>query len=340
MEEMSMASVKQPSQEQTASNVTKVLGKLQNFREGTLILVILVICGVMSFASPYFLTWPNIRAILLSFSTEGIVAVGMTIMLVAGGIDLSVGSVMCLAAVIAGKLFLSGMNPWLASVLSVAVCSGIGALIGLFVTQIGLTHFITTLAFAVIARGASLVITQGTPLSLYTLPPSFKFIGQGNILGGRLPFVIVIFFVIVVISDYFLRNSTLLRKVFYTGSNEKAAIYSGINVKRVKIVVAMLCSGLAALSGIIFMSKFGASTPTLGVNLEMTAISAAVIGGASLTGGEGTVLGAILGIGLVSTITSSMILLDVSVYWQELIRGVILLIAVSLDHLRRRTRKK
>lgn len=336
MEELIVEQPKQPIE----GNVSGLIKKLQGFREGTLVLVILVIGIIMSFASPYFLTWPNIRATLLSFSTEGIVAVGMTIMLVSGGIDLSVGSVMCLAAVIAGKLFLLGVNPWIAGLAAVALCALIGAVMGLFVTRLGLTHFITTLAFAVIARGACLVITQGTPLSLYTLPPSFKFIGQGNIFGGRLPFVIVIFFVIVVVSDYFLRNSTMLRKVFYTGSSEKAAIYSGINVKKVKIGVTMLCSSTAALSGIIFMSKFGAATPTLGVNLEMTAISAAVIGGASLTGGEGTVLGAILGIGLVSMITGSMILLDVSVYWQELIRGCILLAAVSLDHLRRQSRKK
>jgi ribose transport system permease protein len=323
-----------------SGNLTNIIKSIRSFREGTLILVLIVVCVVMSFASPYFLTWPNIRAIMLSFSTEGIVAVGMTIMLVGGGIDLSVGSVMCLAMVIAGKLFMLGLNPWAASLIAIAISGLIGALIGLFVTEVGLTHFIATLAAMGIARGACYVITKGTPLSLYTLPRSFKFIGQGNFLGGRVPFVIVIFFIVVILSDYFLRRSTILRKVFYTGSSEKAAIYSGINVKRVKIGVAILCSSLTGLAGIIFMSKFGAATANFGTGLEMTAIAAAVIGGASLTGGEGTVLGTILGIALLSTIIGSMILLDVSVYWQELTRSLILLGVVSLDHLRRRTRKK
>ncbi|GAK55179.1 inner-membrane translocator [Candidatus Vecturithrix granuli] len=323
----------QGSPEAPGGKLTNIIRKFEGFREGTLILIIIFVCVVMSFASPYFLTWPSIKAILLSFSTEGIVVVGMTIMLIVGGIDLSVGAVMALSMVIAGKLFLLGLNPWIASLVSIMICGLIGAAIGLFVTQLGLSHFITTLAFMGIARGACYVITEGTPLSLYTLPPSFKFIGQGNIFKN-LPFVIVIFFIIVIISDYFLRNSTLLRKVFYTGSNEKAAMYSGINVSKVKIAVAMLCSSLTGLAGIIFMSKFGAATANFGTGLELTAISAAVIGGASLTGGEGTVFGSILGIGLVATITGSMILMDVSVYWQELIRGCILLTAVSLDHLR------
>ena len=186
-------------------------------------MIIVAVCILMSFLSPYFMTWNNWRAIFLSFSTDGIVVVGMTVMLVLGGIDLSVGSVMCLAMCIGGKLFLVGMNPWLASLIALAVCAGIGYIQGLLITKVGLVHFITTLAFMGIARGACFVITQGTPLSLFTLPQNFKFIGQGSI--GRFPFVVIIFLVIVVISDYMLRNSTVLRKVFYAGSNEKAAVF-------------------------------------------------------------------------------------------------------------------
>ncbi|MCP4398456.1 MAG: ABC transporter permease [bacterium] len=306
--------------------------KLKGFREGTLFLIIFIICVIMSFASPYFLTWQNIKAMLMSFSTEGIVVVGMTIMLVGGGIDLSVGSVMCLAMVVAGKLFLLGMNPWLASLIGIVVSGLIGAIMGWFVTKLGLSYFITTLAFMGIARGACFVITQGTPLSLFTLPKEFKFVGQGTIYG--VPFVIVIFLIVVLISDFLTRRSTVMRKVFYTGSNEKAATFSGIKTSKIKIGVTVVCSSLTGLAGIIFMSKFGAATPGFGIGLELTAISAAVIGGASLTGGVGTVFGSILGIALLAIVTSSMILLNVSVYWQDLIKGGILLFAVSLDHIR------
>ena len=325
------------TEEQTNSSISNLFKAIRAFRESTLILIILVVCIIMSFVSPYFFTWPNLKAIMLSFSTEGIVVVGMTLILVVGGFDLSVGSVMCLAMVIGGKLFLLGVNPWVASLIGIAFCSLIGFTMGIFVTKVGLNFFITTLAFMGIARGLCFVITQGTPLSLFALPKSFKFIGQGTI--SSIPFTIFIFAVIVVISDYLMRKSSLARKVFYTGSNEKAAIFSGIKTHRVKIVTCVLCSTLAGLAGIIYMSRFGASIPGFGIGLELNAISAVVIGGASLTGGVGTVLGSILGIALLQTITGSMVLLDVSPYWQDLIRGGILLGAVSLDHIRH-TRKR
>lgn len=304
---------------------------IRKMREFTLILIILALVITMSFASPYFLTWGNIKAMLLSFSTEGIVVVGMTMLLIVGGIDLSVGAVMCLAMVMAAKFFVLGVDPWLASFMSITLCGGIGWIMGLFVTRIGLHHFIVTLAFMGIARGASLVITQGTPISLFTLPPEFKFVGQGTVWG--VPFSIVIFFIVVIIADYLLRNATAFRKVFYTGSNEKAAQYSGIRTNRIKIGVTIFSSTLCGLAGIIYMSKFGAATPNFGVGLELNIIAAAVIGGASLKGGEGTIFGAILGIALLSVVSSSLILLDISVYWQDLIKGLILLAAVAIDHI-------
>ena len=229
------------TEKQTNASISSVFKAIRGFREGTLILIILAVCVIMSFVSPYFFTWPNLKAIMLSFSTEGIVVVGMTLILVVGGFDLSVGSVMCLAMVIGGKLFLLGVNPWLASLIGIAICSLIGFTMGIFVTKVGLNFFITTLAFMGIARGLCFVITQGTPLSLFALPKSFKFIGQGTIYS--IPFTIFIFAVIVVLSDYLMRKSSLARKVFYTGSNEKAAIFSGIKTHRVKIVTCVLHPG-------------------------------------------------------------------------------------------------
>ncbi|QDY70708.1 ABC transporter permease (plasmid) [Qingshengfaniella alkalisoli] len=300
-------------------------------REFALIVIILALCIGMSFASPYFLTEGNMRAVLLSFSTEGIVVVGMTILLISGGIDLSVGSVMALTMAVAGKLFLMGVDPWLASIIGIASASMIGVIMSFFVTRVGLHYFIVSLAFLGIARGMTLVVTQGTPLSLFSLPPSFKFIGQGSIYG--IPFVVILFFAIVIIADFLLRRATMFRRVYYTGSNEKAAEYSGIRTNRVKAGAIILCSTLTGLAGVIFMSKFGAATPQFGVGMELNVIAAAVIGGASLTGGSGSVLGAILGIALLSLVTSSLQLLDVPVFWQDAIKGGILLAAVTVDHL-------
>jgi ribose transport system permease protein len=299
-------------------------------RETGLIAIILLLIVVMSFASPYFLTWVNIRTVVMAFAVEGIVVVGMTILLISGGIDLSVGSVTALAMVIAGWLFLSGVDPWVASLIAIACCTGIGAFMGFFVTRIGLHHFIVSLAMMVIARGICLLGTGGRPLGLYTLPPEFKFIGQGSI--GPIPVVIVTFLVVVVVFDILLRRTTMFRKVFYTGSNERAAAYSGIRTKRVIFATTTLCSALAGVAGVIYMARFGSAQPTFGLGMELNVIAAAVIGGASLNGGTGTILGAILGAALLSLVSSSLALLDVSVYWQDIIRGSILLAAVTIDH--------
>ena len=312
-------------------NLVGPIKRILQIREGMLILILVALFIGMSFASEHFLTWSNMRAVLLSFSTEGIVVVGMTILIIVGGIDLSVGAAMCLAMVVAGKLFLIGMNPWLASLVGIGTTSVAGFAMGLFVTRIGLSFFITSLAFFGLLRGICFIITEGTPLSLFTLPPEFKFIGQGSVFG--IPTVILIFLVVIFIGDLLLRNATMFRKVIYVGSNENAAKYSGINVKSVRLWTAVLCSSLAGFAGIVFMSRLGVATPTFGIGSELNIIAAAVIGGASLTGGKGSVLGAILGIALLSLVTSSMILLDISIFWQETIRALILLVAVSIDQI-------
>ncbi len=307
-----------------------LLKRLFRMRETGLIVIILALFLIMSFASPYFLTWANMRAMSMAFAVDGLLVIGMTILLISGGIDLSVGSVTALAMVIAGWLFLSGVNPWVASAMAIALCTGIGAFMGFFVTRVGLHHFIVSLAIMVIARGACLLFTGGRPLGLYTLPPEFKFIGQGSI--GPIPIVIVIFLVFVIAFDFMLRRTTMFRKVFYTGSNEKAAAYSGIRTKKVIFLTTTLCSTLCGVAGIIYMARFGSAQPTFGLGLELTIIAAAVIGGASLNGGSGSILGAILGVVLLSLVSSSLALLDVSVYWQDIIRGSILLAAVTIDH--------
>ena len=189
-----------------------------------------------------------------------------------------------------------------------------------------------------ILKGLCLIITKGTPLSLYDLPDDFKFMGVGKIVG--IPFVIILFLVLVIICDFLMRRSTLIRKVFYVGSNEKSAMFSGINVAKVKIFVSILCSSLAGLAGIIYMARFTSATPIFGQGYEMTAISAAVIGGASLTGGKGTVLGAVLGITMLQLVTSSLTLLNINPYWQTFINGMILLIAISLDSLSQMRKEK
>jgi ribose transport system permease protein len=299
-------------------------------RETGLIVIILALFTVMSFISPYFLTVDNLRAMAMAFAVESIVVVGMTILLISGGIDLSVGSVTALAMVVAGWLFLNGVDPWAAAALAILATTCIGMAMGFLTTVVGLHHFIVSLGVMVIARGVCLLATGGRPLSLFSLPPEFKFIGQGSVYG--VPLVLIIFVVVVVAFDLMLRRTTAFRKVFYVGSNPKAAAYSGIRVGRVVFATTTLCSMLCGVAGVIYMARFGSAQPSFGVGMELNVIAAAVIGGASLSGGSGTILGAILGAVLLSVVSSSLALLNVSVYWQDIIRGSILLAAVLFDH--------
>jgi len=314
--------------------------KITSFREATVVLIIIVIGFILSLCSPHFLTMDNLMSVTIGLSAEGIVVVGMTIALVSGGFDFSVGSVMALSGVIAGELYLLNVNIWLACGIALLVGMLFGLLNGFFIGRVGLNPFITTLAVMGIARGWSYVITQGSPISILGVSKSFTFIGQGKIIG--LPFIVIVFLAIAIISDYMMRKSEPLRKVFYTGSNEKTAILSGIDTTTVKIGVYLFVATLASVAGILSMARFTVATPAtgLGADVSMKSISAAVIGGVSLSGGEGTILGAVLGVILLNLINNGLILLNIPVYWQDLMNGVILICAVTLDHVSHKNRQK
>ena len=188
---------------------------------------------------------------------------------------------------------------------------------------------IATLATMQIGRGLALVLTGGSTVSIRNVPGWFTFIGTGMI--GPIPFMIVLFIVTVVVMDFLMRKNQSFRKIYYIGSNENSARLSGISVFKHRMLVYIACSLFATVAGIITTSRFSVSSPTSGEGAEMTAIAAAVIGGASTNGGEGTVFGSLLGLILLNLITNALVLLNVSVYWQKLITGIILLLAVFID---------
>jgi ribose transport system permease protein len=184
-----------------------------------------------------------------------------------------------------------------------------------------------------IARGIGYILTTGTSISLVNkLPAGFKFIGSGSL--GVLPFLVVVCVLVGLIADVLFRKSPLLRLAYYVGSNSKAAAFSGIPVRRVKLWVYIFSALLSGIAGLMFLSRFSYSSPVAGSGLEMTMIAGCVIGGVSMEGGEGTVLGSMLGVVLLSLISNGLILLSVSVYWQQFISGCILIAAVSLDYYR------
>jgi ribose transport system permease protein len=319
--------------------LSSVLHTIINFREGTLLLIILVFGTVIAFMSKNFLTVSNLKALSVGFALEGVAVIGMTLAIITGGLDLSIGSVLALSGVVTGKLFTLGVPIWTAALIGIIIAAVCGLINGLLIGKLGLNAFIATLGMMGIARGICFVITKGTPIALITiLPEGFKKIGGGSVFG--LPIIVLIFLVIVIVFDLLLRRSSSMRKIFYTGSNEKAAILSGINTNLVKYGVYIASAVLAGIAGVISTARFGVATPTIGSDMGLVLISGAVIGGCSFLGGEGTVTGSVFGVILLALVTNALILMRVSVYWQQLITGLILVGAVAIDHIRNQQREQ
>jgi len=294
--------------------------------------IILAAGAVLSIASPHFLNRDNIHALFLGFSAESIVAIGMAILLVSGGFDLSVGSTMALTGTITAMALKAGIPVVACIPIGLAVGGAVGLANGLVIARVRINPFITTLGTMGIARGLLLVITGGD--QIIDLPDSFNGIGQKTILGIQLPIIISV--VLVLAFDALLRKSKFLRQNYYIGGNEKAAYLCGIPVDRMKIFNYTLMGLLAATAGIIYTARYGSTSATAGVGLELKVITAVVIGGASLTGGEGTILGAFLGALLIGLIADALTLLGVNVYWNDVVTGSALLVAVLIDTLNKR----
>jgi ribose transport system permease protein len=304
-------------------------------RETTLAAFILIIVLVMSQATPYFLTMANFRAMAIGLTPTAIIAIGMTILLVSGGFDLSVGAVLALSSTAVALMMTGGLPMALSVLCALLIGAIIGLANGLIVTRLGVNPLVATLGTMSVARGAALVLTEG--FSVSNLPPAFGYIGGANWLG--LPAVVWITLALVVLGDLALRHARYLRQAYYIGGNEKAARLSGIPVDSVRCAAFVLTALLAALAGVLLASRLMSGTPTAGAALELQVLAAAVIGGASLRGGEGTVLGAFLGVIFVALINNAMTMLAVSIYWQMVVTGCVLIAAVALDMVLRRRRQ-
>jgi len=301
-------------------------------REIPLLGLIAVVVLVMSIASPYFFSASNFRAMAIGLTPTAIIAIGMTLLLVSGAFDLSVGSVLALTGTVVALLIVRGAPVVVAVPITALAGAGIGLVNGVLVTRLSVNPLVATLGTMSVARGLALVLTEGYSVS--GLPPSFGFMGVASWFG--VPIMVVITIAMIVVADLALRHTRALRQLYYVGSNETAARLSGISVDLVRIVAFVATSLLATLAGILLASRLMAGTPTAGSGLELQVLAAAVIGGASLRGGEGTVLGGFLGVVFVALINDAMTMLAVSIYWQMVVIGVVLTVAVALDMLVRR----
>ena len=297
-------------------------------RELNILSVLILVGIVISIFSPYFLTTNNLMGVFRSFSLVGIMSIGMMLVIITGGIDLSVGSVMGLSSLMTALAFQHGLGP-LPAVLS-GLCAGliVGAFNGFLITWIQLPPFIATLGTLSIGRGLMYIITKGVPLTP-DVPDSFTFIGQGYF--GFVPVPVVIMLLLTVCFSILMRRTRFGRHVYATGGNEVAARLSGVRTHRVKFTVYALSGLIAALAGVVSFSRFVSAEPASGFGAELDVIAAAAIGGASLSGGVGSVEGAIIGAALAGIITNGVVLLNIDTYAQQAITGCVILIAVSID---------
>jgi len=298
-------------------------------REILLLLFILIFSIAASIASPYFLKLENFKQVFIAIALDSVVVVGMTIVLVGGGIDLSVGSIIGFCAALIGMSFQNG-NATLPTVLF-ALLSGIliGAVNGGLIAYVNINPLIMTLAMMGIARSGSYIISGGYAFS--SIPDAFTGFAAGNVLG--IPNLVVVALVCVVVFGFLLAKNVILRNYYFIGGNEPAAYRAGIGVNRYKFMSYVICGIFSALAAILLVSRMGSTFPHSGLGTEIRVISACIIGGCSISGGKGTIFGSFLGVLLLGLISNILVLLGVSVYWQGIASGTILVLAVISDAL-------
>ncbi len=309
------------------ANIKDRINNLASKREFILVLVIVGFTIIISLANPIFLTKLNFEAMLLALSVEATIAVGMVILLISGGLDLSVGSTLALVGVVTGLVLVAGVSTIPAILIGLLTGLGVGLINGFLISKMKINPFITTLGTMITIRGLLLILAKGR--AVLNLPKSFTVIGQGSMFGIQYPIYVLLF--LIIIGDLLLRNSRFFRQSYYIGGNEASARLSGINVDNVKIFNYGMVATLAGVAGLLLTARFGSSSVTIGSGVELRVITACIIGGASLNGGEGSVLGAFLGALFMGMLANALNLLGVDVYYQNFITGLILILAVVFD---------
>jgi ribose transport system permease protein len=304
------------------------LSRILRVREAFLIAILLAMIVVMSIVQPGFRSSANIRAVLLGFSMEGIVVIGMTMLLVSGGFDLSVGSNMALSGMVSAALLLQGTPIPLAILAGLIAGAAVGLLNAWVVAKVGVNALIATLGTMTIVRGIALTGWQGQPV--INLPDAFRSIGQG-VLFGILPLPAFILIILMIVFDILMRRGRWFRQLYFVGGSEKAARLSGIHVTRVRMTTYIAAGLLAGLAGVVSTSRLAAAYPNSYDPVALRVISGAVIGGCSLFGGEGSVVGSVLGLFFIALILDILVLLGVSPYAQGIVQGVALILAVVID---------
>ncbi len=308
-------------------------GRLRAFTkrsEFSVLIGLAFIFVVMSFASPYFLTVNNIMNVLQQISRYGIISVGMALVMITGGIDLSVGYIVAFSACMAGHLTTNVGLAWpLVLVIVLFIGAFIGFINGILVTRVKLWPFIVTLATSKIISGCVLLLTNGMPIHMKS---PLCWLGSGYV--GFVPVCVIMMFLIIIAGTIFASKTQTGRNIYAIGNNERAAALSGIRVENTKMLAYVICGLLCAFCGIVVVGNLNSADASLGAGYETDVIAAVVIGGVSMNGGEGSIWGALIGAMIIGILKNAFILLKVSSYWQAVVIGLVIIAAVTIDRVR------
>nr|WP_308743329.1 ABC transporter permease [uncultured Anaerocolumna sp.] len=303
--------------------------KLQqiNFREYGVVIGFIILCLVITIATPNFASYKNILNLLRQSSIIGIISAGMTFVIISGNFDISVGVVAALSGAITMKFATSGVNIIISMVIALLVCAVVGFANGFIVAKINIPSLITTMAMVSIVKGSMLMLTGGYPITENI--KLLDYIGNGYILG--IPFPVILFAVMVIIAYIVLTKTRFGRYVYSVGGNREASKLNGIHVDSYIIKVFIINAVLAGVAGIVLIGRMGTASPVAGDGYDMDAIASVVIGGTSVAGGSGSVLKTVIGVLMMSVINNSFNLLGVDMYFQYIFKGLIILVAVGID---------
>ncbi|WP_436853799.1 ABC transporter permease [Staphylococcus caeli] len=290
-------------------------------------LILLVI--IISVLNSAFLEPSNLFNLLRQVSINGLIAFGMTFVILTGGIDLSVGSTLALSSAAIAIMMMSGVDSIIALLVGCIFGALLGAINGLLITLGKMAPFIATLATMTVFRGVTLVITDGNPITNLNGNYAFQLFGRGYFLGIPVPAVTM--FITFIILYIILHKTVFGRQTYAMGGNEKAAFISGIKVNKLKIMIYSLAGLMSAMAGAILTSRLNSAQPTAGMSYELDAIAAVVLGGTSLTGGKGRILGTLIGVLIIGVLNNGLNLLGVSSFYQQVVKGVVIIIAVLID---------
>lgn len=304
-----------------------------NLKKYAVLIILFALVACFSILSPNFRTWSNMLTILRQISMVGIISVGMTFILITGGIDLSCGVMMGLVGVTSGVYMTRfGMPVFLSLLLGVMICALVGLVNGVAITYTKIPPLIATLGTMNFVFGLNYTLTDGLPVT--GLPAAMKVIGQGY-LWDVIPVPVLIMIVILLIGAFVLNKTYVGRYIYAVGSNDEAARLSGINVNAIRVLVYTVGGAMSGVAGILMMSRLNSGQPIAGKGYEMDVITACVVGGVSTTGGEGSILGMVIGLLIVGVLTNGMAVLGLGEFYQYMVKGIVLIVAVGFDSLQR-----